>query len=102
MEPTAYSDRPVQHDGRDALIRDFGGTRPFMLLRDAAGCDLICWETLVSHLAGFHIVALDLPGHGRSPVPVFTGNAARAGAEAGVGCSGLYAGTNSVKVWARS
>lgn len=82
MEPTAYSDRRVRRDGRDVMIRDFGGTGPLMLLWHGAGCDLTCWETLVPHLAGFHVVAQDLPGHGRSRLPVFTTNDALADADA--------------------
>jgi pimeloyl-ACP methyl ester carboxylesterase len=74
LEPTAYSDRRIQRDGRDVLIRDFGGTGPLLLLWHGAGCDLTCWESIVPHLAGFHVIAQDLPGHGRSRFSVFTTN----------------------------
>ncbi|OAI56785.1 hypothetical protein AYO49_03590 [Verrucomicrobiaceae bacterium SCGC AG-212-N21] len=68
----------------DTLTRsiDFGGRGPLVLLWHGAGCDLTCWEFLVPHLTGFHLVALDLPGHGRSPLPVFTTSDALADAEA--------------------
>ena len=72
LAPDSYSDQRVQHDGRDVQIRDFGGTGPLMLLWHGAGCDLTNWEALVPHLAGFHVVAQDLPAHGRSPLKVFT------------------------------
>ena len=72
----------MQRDGRDVQIRDFGGTGPLMLLWHGAGGDLTSWETLVPHLAGFHVVAQDLPGHGRSPLKVFTTGDALADADA--------------------
>jgi pimeloyl-ACP methyl ester carboxylesterase len=72
LEPGTYSDRRIRREGRDVRIRDFGGTGPLVLLWHGAGCDLTCWEALVPHLAGFHVVAQDLPGHGQSRLPVFT------------------------------
>ena len=63
-------------------VRDFGGTGPLMLLWHGAGCDLACWETLAPHLTGFHVVAQDLPGHGRSLLKLFTTSDALADADA--------------------
>jgi pimeloyl-ACP methyl ester carboxylesterase len=71
----------VQGDGRDVNIRDFGGKGPLMLLWHGAGCDLTSWETLVPCLDGFHVIAQDLPGHGRSPLKVFTCDDALADAD---------------------
>jgi hypothetical protein len=82
MEPTTYSDRRIRRNGRDVQVRDFGGSGPLILLWHGAGCDLTCWETLVPHLTGFHVVAQDLPGHGRSPLRVFTAGHALADADA--------------------
>jgi len=53
-----------------------------MLLWHGAGCDVACWETLAPHLTGFHVVAQDLPGHGRSLLKVFTTSDALADADA--------------------
>jgi pimeloyl-ACP methyl ester carboxylesterase len=89
LGPNSYSDQRVQRHGRDVQIRDFGGTGPLMLLWHGAGCDLASWETLVPDLAGFHIVAQDLPGHGRSPLKVFTSSDALADADAVVAELGL-------------
>ena len=82
LDPNSYSDRRVQRDGRDVQIRDFGGTGPLVLLWHGAGGDCTDWEALAPHLAGFHVVAQDLPGHGRSPLDVFTTGDALADAEA--------------------
>lgn len=82
MAPSAYLDRSVQRDGRNVRLRDFGGAGPLMLLWHGAGCDLTCWETLVPHLTGFRVVAHDLPGHGRSPLPAFRTSDALADADA--------------------
>jgi pimeloyl-ACP methyl ester carboxylesterase len=43
-----------------------------MLLWHGSGGDCTLWETLVPHLTGFHLVAQDLPRHGRSPLKAFT------------------------------
>ena len=72
LDPNSYSDQRVQCAGRDVQVRDFGGTGPLMLLWHGAGGDCTNWETLVPHLAGFHVVAQDLPVHGRSPLKMFT------------------------------
>ena len=81
LDPTCYSDQRVQGDGRDVKIRDFGGKGPLMLLWHGAGSDLTSWETLVPFLEGFHVIAQDLPGHGRSPLKVFTFDDALADAD---------------------
>jgi len=72
LDPSRYVDRRVRRKGRDVQIRDFGGAGPLMLLWHGAGMDLASWEMLVPLLAGFHVVAQDLPAHGRSPLPGFT------------------------------
>jgi len=72
LDPACYSNQRVQGDGRDVNIRDFGGKGPLMLLWHGAGSDLTSWETLVPCLEGFHVVAQDLPGHGRSSLNRFT------------------------------
>jgi pimeloyl-ACP methyl ester carboxylesterase len=82
LDPNSYSDRRVERDGRDVQIRDFGGTGPLMLLWHGAGADLTSWETLVPHLAGFHVVGQDLPAHGRSRLKVLTAADALADADA--------------------
>ena len=81
LDPTCYSDQRVQRDGRDVTIRDFGGKGPLMLLLHGAGSDLTSWEALVPCLEGFHVIAQDLPGHGRSPLKVFTFDDALADAD---------------------
>jgi hypothetical protein len=85
LDPNSYADRRVQRDGRDVRVRDFGGTGPLLLLWHGAGGDCTDWEALAPHLAGFHVVAQDLPGHGRSPLDVFTTGDALADADAVVG-----------------
>lgn len=82
LNPSSYSDQRVERDGRGVHIRDFGGIGPLMLLWHGAGGACTNWETLVPHLVGFHIVAQDLPGHGRSPLKVFTTGDALADADA--------------------
>lgn len=82
MDPNTYSDRRIRRDGRDVRIRDFGGSGPLMLLWHGAGCDVTYWEQLVPHLAGFHLVAHDMPGHGWSPLPAFQTSEALADADA--------------------
>ncbi len=82
LEPNRYSDQRVQQDGGHVQIRGFGGTGPLMLLWHGAGGDLTNWETLVPHLAGLHVVAQDLPGHGRSPLKGFSTGDALADADA--------------------
>ena len=82
LDPASYSDRPVQREGRHVRIRDFGGSGPLMLLWHGAGGDRTHWETFAPHLAGFHVVAQDLPGHGRSPLDAFTTGDALADADA--------------------
>lgn len=82
LDPRSYTDRRVQREGRDVQIRDFGGSGPLVLLWHGAGGDLTNWETLVPHLAGFHLIAQDLPGHGRSRSNRFTISDALADADA--------------------
>src|SRR5262245_54648061 len=82
LDPSSYSDARVQRAGCDVHIRDFGGRGPLMLLWHGAGGDCTNWEMLVPHLVGFHIVALDLSGHGRSALKVFTTGEALADADA--------------------
>jgi hypothetical protein len=62
----------VQRNNREVQIRDFGGTGPLILLWHGSGGDCTHWETLVPHFTGFHLVAQDLPRHGRSSLKVFT------------------------------
>jgi pimeloyl-ACP methyl ester carboxylesterase len=82
MNPNIHADRRVLRGGREVQISDFGGSGPLVLLLHGAGCDLTWWETLVPHLAGFHVVAQDLPGHGRAPLEVFTISEALADSDA--------------------
>ena len=53
-----------------------------MQLWHGAGCDVAWWDTLAPHLTGFHVVAQDLPGHGRSLLKLFTTSDALADADA--------------------
>jgi pimeloyl-ACP methyl ester carboxylesterase len=69
MSRTSYADRIVERDGRSVHVRDFGGDGPFLLLWHGAGVDATIWEALIPHLTSFHVVAQDLPGHGRSSIP---------------------------------
>jgi pimeloyl-ACP methyl ester carboxylesterase len=82
LDPSSYSDQRVERDGRGVHIRDFGGDGPLMLLWHGAGGACTNWETLVPHLADFRCIAQDLPGHGRSPLKVFTTGDALADADA--------------------
>ncbi len=82
LDPNCYVDRRVQRAGRDVQIRDYGGAGPLMLLWHGAGCELTSWETIVPLLTGFHLIAQDLPGHGRSRSRVFTTADALADADA--------------------
>lgn len=89
LDPSSYRDRRVERGGRDVQLRDFGGTGPLVLVWHGAGGDASDWESLVPHLAGFRIVAQDLPAHGRSTTNAFSMNEALADADAVVAELGL-------------
>lgn len=52
--------------------RELRGRGPTVLLAHATGFHARCWDPVVEHLHGLHVVALDQRGHGRSqktPIP---------------------------------
>jgi pimeloyl-ACP methyl ester carboxylesterase len=67
--PGTVTDRTVERDGRSVHLRDHGGSGPLLLLWHGAGCDATVWDGVVPFLRSFRVVALDLPGHGDSPLP---------------------------------
>ena len=89
LDPNSYSERRVERIGRDVHLRDFGATGPLLLLWHGAGGDASDWESLVPHLAGFRVVAQDLPAHGRSRLNAFSMDEALADADAVVAELGL-------------
>jgi pimeloyl-ACP methyl ester carboxylesterase len=48
---------------------DWGGDGEPLLLLHGSGTNAAQWAPVVPHLQGFRCVALDLPGHGRTPDP---------------------------------
>ncbi|WP_181068684.1 alpha/beta fold hydrolase, partial [Nocardia nova] len=50
-------------------VRDYGGDGVPLVLLHGAGRSLADWDAAATHLlgAGHRVVAVDLPGHGRSP-----------------------------------
>ncbi|HLH99318.1 MAG TPA: alpha/beta hydrolase, partial [Acidimicrobiales bacterium] len=69
MPPDTYLERVVERRGRSVHVRDFGGDGPLLLLWHGSGVDATIWEAMVPYLSAFRVVAQDLPGHGRSPIP---------------------------------
>jgi pimeloyl-ACP methyl ester carboxylesterase len=68
--PNAAIDSVVEHDGRTLAVRDLGGSGPDVLLLHGMGGSLEHWSLVVPLLLDrFRLVAMDLPGHGRSAVP---------------------------------
>lgn len=75
--PPPSERRTYYHIGNDEevhfLHRDASGGKtplhPPLLLIHGAGCDSTIWHDSLRHIAGAHTVAIDLPGHGRSPGP---------------------------------
>lgn len=72
MDPSNHTDRIIRRHDRAVHIRDFGGDGPLLLLWHGGGCDVTCWEPVITHLQSFHTVAQDLPAHGRSELTRFT------------------------------
>ncbi len=56
-------------DGPDLAVYDLGGDGPDLLLVHATGFCAGVWAPVAGHLAGFHVTALDVRGHGRSNAP---------------------------------
>jgi pimeloyl-ACP methyl ester carboxylesterase len=89
MSRTSYIDRVVERDGRRVHVRDFGGDGPSLLLWHGAGVDATIWEAVIPHLTLCRVVAQDLPGHGRSPIPRLSVADATADADAVITDLGL-------------
>lgn len=56
-------------DGLDLAVYDLGGDGPDLLLVHATGFCAGVWAPVAERLAGFHVTALDVRGHGRSAAP---------------------------------
>ncbi|MDJ0787780.1 MAG: alpha/beta hydrolase [Myxococcota bacterium] len=67
------SEQKVRANGVDLHVFEWGRARrgqgPTLLLAHATGFHARCWDPVVRHLAGFHVVAVDQRGHGRSSKP---------------------------------
>jgi pimeloyl-ACP methyl ester carboxylesterase len=81
-DPAAVEERVIERDGRAVHVRDYGGDGPLLLLWHGSGCDATVWEAMVPHLGSFHVVAQDLPGHGRSQLSRLSVSEAMADADA--------------------
>jgi pimeloyl-ACP methyl ester carboxylesterase len=74
MEAVQGAEEPAEHRVRANGIelaafewgRAFRGRGPTVLLAHATGFHARCWDPVVAHLRGLHVVALDQRGHGRS------------------------------------
>jgi pimeloyl-ACP methyl ester carboxylesterase len=60
--PTAAGLHYFLHEGANRL-------KPALVLIHGAGGDYLSWPAEVRHLPGYHVIALDLPGHGKTAGP---------------------------------
>jgi pimeloyl-ACP methyl ester carboxylesterase len=66
MSSTMYPRNPKDTSVDELYYRRTGGGEPLLLIH-GLGADHRSWDRLVPYLSEFDVIAVDLPGHGRSP-----------------------------------